>query len=54
MGEEAARLPAEAIGQRIRLEFRFTSDGFNAIDPDSGNEMTQAGWFIDDVVVMPE
>lgn len=48
------RLPAEAIGQRIRLEFRFTSDGFNAIDPDSGNEMTQAGWFIDDVVVMPE
>lgn len=52
--EERLRIPAEALGQPIRIEFRFTSDDFNAQDPTTGAEITQAGWFIDDVSVIPE
>lgn len=39
--EFAANLPPEAIGQIIKLEFRFVSD----------NLVNQAGWYIDNVVV---
>jgi len=41
---EKARLPAEALGQKIRLEFNFASDGGQDNGP-------QAGWFIDDVAI---
>jgi len=36
-------LPAAALGKNVVIEFRFSSDNFN--DP------TQAGWYIDDVLV---
>lgn len=39
--ELVADLPAEALGRRIRIEFRFASNG----DP------SYAGWYVDDVVV---
>jgi len=38
-------LPAGAIGQTVRHEFRFTSDGFGFENP------PQSGWFLDDVRV---
>lgn len=41
---EKAKIPAEALGQKIRLEFNFSSDGGQDNGP-------QAGWFIDDVAV---
>ena len=41
---EKARIPAQALGQKIRLEFNFSSDGGQDIGP-------QAGWFIDDVAI---
>ena len=41
---EKAKIPAEALGQKIRLEFSFTSDGGQDNGP-------QAGWFIDDVAI---
>ena len=41
---EKGKIPAEALGQKIRLEFNFLSDG----GQDSG---PQAGWFIDDVAI---
>jgi len=34
-----------ALGQKIRLEFNFSSDGGQDIGP-------QAGWFIDDVAII--
>ena len=52
--QERVRIPAEALGQPVRVEFRFTSDDFNMQDPSTGAEVTQAGWFIDDVQVIPE
>ncbi len=41
---EKAKIPAQALGQKIRLEFSFSSDGGQDIGP-------QAGWFIDDVTI---
>ena len=41
---EKAKIPAEALGQKIRLEFNFSSDGGQDNGP-------QAGWFIDDVAI---
>ena len=41
---EKAKIPAGALGQKIRLEFNFSSDGGQDIGP-------QAGWFIDDVAI---
>ena len=41
---EKARIPAQALGQKIKLEFSFISDGGQDIGP-------QAGWFIDDVAI---
>ena len=37
------KLPAEALGKMIKIEFIFSSDNFNT-NP-------QAGWYIDDVMV---
>ena len=36
-------LPAAALGKVIKIEFRFTSDDFSTV--------SQAGWYIDDVLV---
>ena len=41
---EKGKIPAEALGQKIRLEFNFSSDGGQDNGP-------QAGWFIDDVSI---
>ena len=41
---EKGKIPAEALGQKIRLEFNFSSDGGQDNGP-------QAGWFIDDVAI---
>ena len=41
---EKAKIPAGALGQKIRLEFNFASDGGQDNGP-------QAGWFIDDVAI---
>ena len=41
---EKAKIPAGALGQKIRLEFIFSSDGGQDNGP-------QAGWFIDDVAI---
>ena len=41
---EKGKVPAEALGQKIRLEFNFSSDGGQDNGP-------QAGWFIDDVAI---
>ena len=41
---EKAKIPAEALGQKIRLEFNFSTDGGQDNGP-------QAGWFIDDVTI---
>jgi len=48
------QIPVEALGRSVRFEFRLTSDDFNLFDPDTGGDITQAGWFIDDVSVIPE
>jgi len=41
---EKVKIPAEALGQKIRLEFNFSSDDVQDKGP-------QAGWFIDDVAI---
>ena len=41
---EKPKIPAEALGQKIRLEFNFSTDGGQDNGP-------QAGWFIDDVTI---
>ena len=41
---EKGKIPAEALGQKIRLEFNFSSDGGQDIGP-------QAGWFIHHVAI---
>ena len=41
---EKAKIPAGALGKKIRLEFNFSSDGGQDIGP-------QSGWFIDDVAI---
>ena len=41
---EKGKIPTEALGQKIRLEFNFSSDGGQDNGP-------QAGWFIDDVTI---
>ena len=41
---EKGKIPAEALGQKIRLECSFSSDGGQDNGP-------QAGWFIDDVAI---
>ena len=41
---EKAKIPAQALGQKIRLEFNFSTDGGQDNGP-------QAGWFIDDVAI---
>ncbi len=41
---EKTKIPAEALGQKIRLEFNFSTDGGQDNGP-------QAGWFIDDVAI---
>ena len=41
---EKVKIPAEALGQKIRLEFNFSTDGGQDNGP-------QAGWFIDDVAI---
>ena len=41
---EKGKIPTEALGQKIRLEFNFSSDGGQDNGP-------QAGWFIDDVSI---
>ena len=41
---EKGKIPAGALGQRIRLEFSFSSDDGQDIGP-------QSGWFIDDVAI---
>jgi len=41
---EKGKIPAEALGQKIRLEFSFSSDSGQDNGP-------QAGWFIDDVAI---
>jgi bacillopeptidase F len=52
--KEKLRLPSEVLDRRIMIEFSFHSDDFNAIDDESFEEFTQAGWFIDDVTIVPE
>ena len=42
--EFSAALPAEAIGENIVLEFRFTSD----------DSEVMAGWYVDDVSISEE
>ena len=37
------KLPNEALGKMIKIEFVFSSDDFNGVE--------QAGWYIDDIVV---
>jgi hypothetical protein len=37
------------LGKKILIEFRFTSD-----DGPYGDFADQGGWYIDDVVVLPE
>ena len=41
---EKCKVPVEALGQKIRLEFNFSSDGGQDNGP-------QTGWFIDDVSI---
>ena len=41
---EKVKIPTEALDQKIRLEFNFSSDDVQDNGP-------QAGWFIDDVVI---
>ena len=41
---EKCKIPAWALGQKIRLEFNFSSDGGQDNGP-------QTGWFIDDVTI---
>jgi hypothetical protein len=41
---EKCKIPAGALGQKIRLEFNFSSDGGQDNGP-------QTGWFIDDVTI---
>ena len=41
---EKGKIPTEALGEKIRLEFNFSSDGGQDNGP-------QAGWFIDDVSI---
>ena len=41
---EKVKIPNEALGQKIRLEFNFSSDDVQDNGP-------QAGWFIDDVAI---
>ena len=41
---EKGKIPTAALGQKIRLEFNFSSDGGQDNGP-------QAGWFIDDVSI---
>ena len=41
---EKGKIPAGALGQKIRLEFSFSSDDGQDIGP-------QSGWFIDDVAI---
>ena len=41
---EKGKIPAEALGQKIRLEFSFSSDGGQDNGP-------QSGWFIDDMAI---
>jgi len=41
---QKSKIPVEALGQKIRLEFNFSSDG----EQDNG---PQSGWFIDDVTI---
>ncbi|NNC90227.1 MAG: hypothetical protein HKN82_17355 [Akkermansiaceae bacterium] len=43
--EVTVPLPAAAMGLQVRLRFTFLSDGANASD--------MAGWYIDDLCVMP-
>ncbi len=52
--ESRIKIPEAALGRKIILEFGFTSDDFNEFDPDTGIDITQAGWFIDDVAILPE
>ena len=40
------KLPEEVLGKKIIIEFRFIADELNEYD--------QGGWYIDDVVVLPE
>jgi hypothetical protein len=42
-------LPETALGKKILIEFRFTSD-----DGPYGDFADQAGWYIDDIMVLPE
>jgi hypothetical protein len=37
-------LPPQILGHRVRLEFRLYCDDFNLLE----------GWYIDDVLVVPE
>ena len=41
---EKGKIPAEGLGQKIRLEFSFSSDGGQDNGP-------QSGWFIDDIAI---
>ena len=41
---EKSKIPVELLGQKIRLEFNFSSDGEQGDGP-------QSGWFIDDVTI---
>ena len=41
---EKCKIPVDALGQKIRLEFNFSSDGGQDNGP-------QTGWFIDDVSI---
>ena len=41
---EKVKIPSEVLGQKIRLEFNFSSDDVQDNGP-------QAGWFIDDVAI---
>ena len=45
---DRVKIPAEALGRQIILEFRFYSDDFQ---PD---DVLLDGWYIDDVAVIPE
>jgi hypothetical protein len=42
-------LPETALGKKILIEFRFTSD-----DGPFGDFGDQGGWYIDDIMVLPE
>tara|TARA_Y100001933_G_scaffold107480_1_gene107799 strand:- start:500 stop:2419 length:1920 start_codon:yes stop_codon:yes gene_type:complete len=44
---EKAKIPTQALGQKIKLEFNFSSDDVQDKGP-------QAGWFIDDVAIKSE